>query len=50
MNSGIRLAGGLALAGVAVYAAARIALRANRAWQNMKIIESVDTGSVWTTE
>ncbi|WP_173922472.1 hypothetical protein [Agromyces sp. Marseille-P2726] len=39
---------GLAVA--AVYGATRVALRARRAWRNMKIIQSVDTGSVWTTE
>lgn len=33
-----------------VYAAARVAFRGRRAWQNMKVIQSVDTGSVWTTE
>jgi hypothetical protein len=38
---------GLAVA--AVYGGARVALRARRAWRNKKIIESVDTGSVWTT-
>jgi hypothetical protein len=34
----------------AIYAAVRAALRGRRAWKNMKIIQSVDTGSVWTTE
>jgi hypothetical protein len=38
---------GIALA--AGYGAARVALRARRAWRNKTIIESVDTGSVWTT-
>ena len=34
----------------AAYGAARVAVRARRAWQNKKIIQSVDTGSVWTTK
>ncbi len=38
------------LAAAAIYGAARVTLRARRAWRNMKIIQSVDTGSVWTTE
>ncbi len=39
---------GLAIA--ATYSAARVAVRARRAWRNKKIIQSVDTGSVWTTK
>lgn len=32
------------------YGATRLAFRVRQAIQNMKIIQSVDTGSVWTTE
>jgi hypothetical protein len=39
---------GLAVA--ATYGAARVAARGRRAWRNKKIIQSVDTGSVWTTK
>lgn len=38
------------LAAAALYASARVVLRGRRAWRNMKIIKSVDTGSVWTTD
>ncbi|MGO4689734.1 hypothetical protein [Glaciibacter sp. 2TAF33] len=53
MNSGIQFAKNVTATGLgvaAVYGAALVALRARRAWKNMKIIQSVDTGSVWTTE
>ena len=33
-----------------VYTGGRAALRGRRVWRNVKIIKSVDTGSVWTTE
>ncbi len=38
------------LAAAAVYGIARLALRAREALRNVKIIKSVDTGSVWTTD
>lgn len=53
MSSGITVTKNVAattLTVAAVFAAARVALRARQAWRNMKIIQSVDTGSVWTTE
>ncbi|MDR5699094.1 hypothetical protein [Agromyces aerolatus] len=53
MSSGTDVTKRVAVTGLtvaAVYAAARVGLRARRAWRNMKIIQSVDTGSVWTTE
>lgn len=39
-----------ALVVTALYAAVRGSLRGRRAWKNMKIIQAVDTGSVWTTK
>lgn len=39
---------GLVLTGT--YGAIWAVFRGRRAWRNMKIIQSVDTGSVWTTE
>ena len=46
----IRRSATTGLAVAAVYSAARVAVRARRAWRNKKIIQSVDTGSVWTTK
>jgi hypothetical protein len=43
----------LTLTGLAVATAAGpalVTLRLRRAWRNMKTIQSVDTGSVWTTK
>jgi hypothetical protein len=53
MSSANELARTMTLTGIlvaAVYGATRVVLRGRRAWRNVKIIKSVDTGSVWTTE
>lgn len=53
MSSAVGFTKTVTLAGLAVavaYTITRVALRARRAWRNMKIIKSVDTGSVWTTD
>ena len=53
MSSAIGFTKTVTLAGLtlaATYSITRVALRARRAWRNVKIIKSVDTGSVWTTD
>lgn len=50
MRSFIKTVATVSLISTALYGGVRGALRARTAWKNMKVIQSVDTGSVWTTE